>query len=58
MDRTLTTTGARRIEYPDAEATSNAENYQTAVSTLLGGADNMSTRLWFDCKPGNPTYSR
>ena len=57
-DRTLTTTGARRIEYPDAEATSNAENYQTAVSTLLGGADNMSTRLWFDCKPGNPTYSR
>lgn len=57
-DRTLTTTGARRIEYPDAEATSNAENYQTAVSTLLGGADNMTTRLWFDCKPGNPTYLR
>ena len=57
-DRTLTTTGARRIEYPDAEAVSNAENYHAAVSTLLGGSDNMSTRLWFDCKPDNPTYSR
>ncbi len=56
-DPTLTKTGARRIEYPDDEATSNAENYQSAVSTLLGGADNMATRLWFDCKQNNPSYN-
>lgn len=49
-------TGARRMEYPDDEAVSNAENYQNAVMTFLGGADAMSTRLWFDCKPDNPTY--
>lgn len=48
--------GARRMAYPSNEAVSNAENYQTALSTLLGGADNMSTRLWFDCNPDNPYY--
>ena len=55
-DRILTTVGARRMEYPDDEASTNALNYQEAVSTLLGGADAMSTRLWFDRKPDNPTY--
>ncbi len=55
-DRILTTVGARRMEYPDDEASTNALNYQEAVSALLGGADAMSTRLWFDRKPDNPTY--
>ena len=48
--------GARRMAYPTNEVTSNAENYQNAVSNLLKGADNMSTRLWFDCNPDNPYY--
>lgn len=48
--------GARRMAYPSDEAVSNGENYQNAVSSLLGGADNMSTRLWFDCNPDNPYY--
>ncbi len=48
--------GARRMAYPTNEAVSNTENYQTAVSTLLGGTDNMTTRLWFDCNPDNPYY--
>ena len=26
-------------------------NLRTAVSTMLGGADEMSTRTWFDCNP-------
>ena len=47
------------MEYPDDEAISNSENYSYAVSSLLGeGGDNMSTRLWFDCKPDNPAYNR
>lgn len=56
-DRTLSTTWARRVEYPDDEAISNSQNYQQAL-VLLDGPDAMATRLWFDCKPGNPTYSR
>ena len=57
-DKSLSVTGARRMEYPDNEAVSNAENYRYAVSALLGGnGDVMSTRLWFDCKPGNPSYN-
>ena len=48
--------GARRMAYPTNEAVSNAENYQAALSTLLKGADNMNTRLWFDCNPDNPYY--
>ena len=43
--------GARRMPYPQTERTNNAENYQAAVSTLLGGSDNMATRIWWDCKP-------
>ena len=42
---------ARRLNYPVNERTSNGDNYKTAVSTLLGGADNMATRLWWDCNP-------
>lgn len=48
--------GARRMAYPTNETTSNAENYHNAVSNLLKGEDNMSTRLWFDCNPDNPYY--
>ncbi len=42
---------ARRLNYPVNEKTSNGDNYKRAVSTLLGGADNMATRLWWDCNP-------
>ena len=46
--------GARRMPYPAEERTTNAENYQTAVSTLLQGTDNMATRMWWDCNPNIP----
>lgn len=49
--------GARRMPYPASERSNNAQNYQDAVSTLLGGADEMATRLWFDCKQNNPCYN-
>lgn len=42
--------GARRMKYPTAEYTRNTENINQAVQNLLGGPDEMSTRLWFDCK--------
>lgn len=42
--------GARRMPYPADEATNNAENYLRAVD-LLGGSDNMATRMWWDCNP-------
>ena len=42
--------GARRMPYPTEERTSNAENYAKAVA-LLGGSDNMATRIWSDCNP-------
>ena len=42
---------ARRLKYPVSEMTNNRDNYKTAVSTLLGGADNMATRTWWDCNP-------
>ncbi len=45
--------GARRMPYPENEATSNEANHKYAVDNLLKGADNMATRLWFDCKPKN-----
>lgn len=45
--------GARRMPYPQNERTTNAENYQKAVSELLKGADNMATKVWWDCKPEN-----
>ena len=56
--------GARRMKYPQAEGSSNTDNYNYAVSEYLNKentlttvtGDKMSTRLWFDCKPNNPTY--
>ncbi len=43
--------GARRMPYPQSEYTTNGPNIQTAVSSLLKGADNMATRVWWDCNP-------
>lgn len=42
---------ARRLPYPINELTNNTANYQKAVSELLGGKDNMATRVWWDCNP-------
>lgn len=44
------TLGARRMPYPADEATNNPENYAKAVE-MLGGPDNMATRMWWDCNP-------
>ena len=41
--------GARRMKYPTDEYTNNSDNIQAAVR-MLGGADEMATRTWFDCK--------
>ena len=43
--------GARRMRYPLAEYTNNGENVNAAKAQYLGGKDNMSVRLWWDCKP-------
>lgn len=43
--------GARRMPYPQAEYTTNTTHVTAAVSNLLKGADNMATRLWWDCNP-------
>lgn len=43
--------GARRVPYPADEYTNNNENVNNAVSSLLKGADNMATRIWWDCNP-------
>lgn len=40
----------RRCPYPAQEAINNTANYTAAVS-MLGGADNIATRVWWDCKP-------
>lgn len=42
----------RRIPFVDSEKSTNAANVQTAV-TLLGGADNGGTRLWWDTGSSN-----
>lgn len=42
--------GPRRMKYPQEEYTSNETNVNAAVSRYLGGLDQMSTKLWFDCK--------
>lgn len=39
-----------RCPYPTQEAVNNTGNYKAAL-TLLGGADNIATRVWWDCKP-------
>lgn len=41
---------ARRVIYAPSEVTTNAAAYKAAL-TLLGGADNMKTRVWWDKKP-------
>lgn len=38
---------ARRLRYPNSEYTSNLTNLQEAISSYLGGADNMATDLWW-----------
>lgn len=43
--------GARRMPYPVREYTTNNVNVQQAVSNHLKGADNMATRVWWDCNP-------
>ena len=43
-------TGARRMPYPRDEYINNPSNIAKAVSEHLKGADNMVTKLWFDCK--------
>lgn len=45
--------GARRLSYPSEEYAENRENVTTAVTTLLGGTDNLGTRVWWDCKKLN-----
>lgn len=42
--------GARRLAYPLDEYTTNKENVQSAVATMLGGPDNMATNVWWDCR--------
>lgn len=42
--------GPRRIKYPQEEYTSNSTYLNEAISKYLNGPDEMSTRLWFDCK--------
>ncbi len=41
---------ARRVIYPPTEVTTNRDAYHAALG-LLGGADNMKTRVWWDQKP-------
>lgn len=41
-----------RLPYPQDEFYDNKEHYLEGVS-LLGGSDNMATRLWWDCKTKN-----
>jgi hypothetical protein len=45
-----TTTQIRRLPFPQTEYQSNAAGVSTGVS-LLGGADNGGTKLWWDKKP-------
>lgn len=40
---------ARRLPYPQREYTENNTNLQEALQ-MLGGPDNMATRIWWDCK--------
>lgn len=44
--------GARRMPYPSDEYVSNKNNVQEDVSKYLSGTDDMSTCVWWDCKPG------
>lgn len=49
-DTNLTTRLASRIPFPPDEKDNNTTNYNEAVK-LLGGADNYSTKLWWDKNP-------
>lgn len=42
--------GPRRLAYPLDEYSANGENVSAAVTSYLKGADNMATRVWWDCK--------
>lgn len=42
----------RRLPYPAQEAVTNKKNYDDALN-MLGGLDNIATRLWWDCNPNN-----
>lgn len=42
--------GPRRLNYPQSEISTNAENVQKAVAEYLNGPDNLATRVWWDCK--------
>ena len=44
-----TETQIRRLLFPQTEYDNNSQNVQKAIS-LLGGADNGGTRLWWDKK--------
>lgn len=39
--------GPQRLPYPQEEYTNNSANVSKAVSTLLGGPDNMATKVWW-----------
>ncbi|WP_165023504.1 RagB/SusD family nutrient uptake outer membrane protein [Dysgonomonas sp. ZJ279] len=52
-DQSLTTKLAARIPYPPSEKENNLTNYNAALQ-LLGGADNYSTKLWWDKKTNKP----
>ncbi|HTI10937.1 MAG TPA: SusD/RagB family nutrient-binding outer membrane lipoprotein [Puia sp.] len=43
----------RRLAYPQSEYTTNGTAVNTAVQSLLGGADNGGTRLWWDVNKAN-----
>jgi len=40
-------TGPQRMPYPQQEYTNNSVNVTKAVNTLLGGPDNMATKVWW-----------
>lgn len=42
--------GPRRMPYPSSEYTDNLQNVQQGVQ-MLGGPDNLATRMWWDCNP-------
>lgn len=48
-----TKTQIRRLAFPQSEYTSNGAAVTSAVQSLLGGADNGGTRLWWDVNAGN-----
>ena len=39
--------GPQRMPYPQEEYTNNSVNVTKAVNTMLGGPDNMATKVWW-----------